>query len=282
MLGIRYYMAQSDTAKGLADVHPSLRLVADIPDRDQIAPLGWKVYEVQDAPLVEPLQYTPVVVADQGSSGWQQSGSRWLTDWFNDPEALDRLLVADGPREWARADAADARGVAFGDQLPEVTVSDVREREQSVSFRVSRTGVPVLVKTSYYPNWKVSGAKGVYRASPNFMVVVPTSEAVTLRFERAGVDWLGILLTLFGLVALVPLARWKPRAAFADEGIDIDADLDPFAAPDEPDASEGPALDTPGHDSDDAQPAPVASDAEAAEAPGVPEPESDGADDDRN
>ena len=42
------------------------------------------------------------------------------------------------------------------------------------------SGVPVVVTISYFPNWQVSGAEGVYRVSPNLMVVVPTSHHVSL------------------------------------------------------------------------------------------------------
>ena len=54
-------------------------------------------------------------------------------------------------------------------------VSDIHEGTESISFNVDQAGVPVLVKTSYFPNWQVSGAKGVYRVTPNLMVVVPTA-----------------------------------------------------------------------------------------------------------
>ena len=49
-----------------------------------------------------------------------------------------------------------------------------RRRVDKISFDVSEIGKPVEVKESYFPNWKVSGAKGPYRLAPNLMVVVPT------------------------------------------------------------------------------------------------------------
>ena len=42
--------------------------------------------------------------------------------------------------------------------LPEVTVSNVVVGLQSISFHVSRVGVPVLVKISYFPRWQAKGA----------------------------------------------------------------------------------------------------------------------------
>jgi hypothetical protein len=92
-----------------------------------------------------------------------------------------------------------------------VRVSDVHASDDSVSFRVSRTGVPVVVRTSYYPNWEASGANGPWRLTPNFMVVVPTSRSVTLHYARSGAEWAGIGLSAVGVVGLVGLVVWRPR-----------------------------------------------------------------------
>ncbi|MFZ4515423.1 MAG: hypothetical protein ACOYN3_03855 [Acidimicrobiia bacterium] len=213
-LGVRYYMAQSEEAKKKADASPELALVAEVGDLDGIKPSGWKIYEVRQSPTVEALQYLPVVVTDQGPGGWQQSGARWLVDWFKDEQALARPLTADGPKGWLRATSATAKDQPLGEQLPAVEVTDVRETQSRIRFRVSQPGVPVVVKTSYYPAWHVTGAKGPYRASPNFMVVVPTSNNVTLQFERTGVDWLGLIATLVGIGLLIPMFLWVPPLAF--------------------------------------------------------------------
>ncbi|TMK55414.1 MAG: hypothetical protein E6G60_19575 [Actinobacteria bacterium] len=89
-------------------------------------------------------------------------------------------------------------------------MSRVRTTTDSVSFDVSRTGVPVMVKTSYFPNWTVEGAHGPWRATPNFMVVVPTSHHVTLSYSTTSWEWLGRFATLLGLLGLVLLAP-RPR-----------------------------------------------------------------------
>jgi uncharacterized membrane protein len=86
--------------------------------------------------------------------------------------------------------------------LPTVTVSSIRATDNQVSFHVSRTGVPVLVRVSYFPSWHATGAQGPWRSEPNLMVVVPTSHNVTLTYGASGPDKLGMVLTLFGLVAL--------------------------------------------------------------------------------
>jgi hypothetical protein len=217
-LGVRYYMAHSPTAKAKADADPELKLVAEVPDTDQKATStcaalgGWKIYELRGNSLVEPLQYAPVVVTDKPDpSGWSQPDEKWLQDWWKDPANFDRPLVAGGPDTWVRAAAAEAASTPKKAALPPVTVTRIHEGEMSVSFHVSRIGVPVLVRESDYPGWTAHGAKGPWRASPNFMVVIPTSHDVRLTFELTAVDWAGWAVTAFGVVGTLALAFWRPR-----------------------------------------------------------------------
>jgi uncharacterized membrane protein len=86
-------------------------------------------------------------------------------------------------------------------------VSNAVIDEESISFDVDRVGEPVLVKMSYFPNWRASGAEGPYRVAPNFMVVIPTDTHVELSYGRTGVEWLSYALTALGLVGLVLLIR---------------------------------------------------------------------------
>jgi hypothetical protein len=136
--------------------------------------------------------------------------------WWNDPAALDRPLTDGGPSSWVRADNSSARSVAKR-PLPAAKVSNIRTTESSVSFDVSRTGVPVMVKTSYYPNWKAEGADGPWRATPNFMVVVPTSHHVRLTFATSTADKVGRVLTVVGLLGLGGLVWWGLAARRPDD-----------------------------------------------------------------
>jgi hypothetical protein len=207
VMGVRYYMAQSDEAKAAADARPDqLKLVAQTGSPD-VAPqvARWKVYEVLDSPLVEPLRNEPVVIQGLSHKHWLAPAA----DWFDDEQALDRPLVDGGPKEWVRAGEQDARFEPKKAIAEDVTVSNIESGDDTVSFDVSEPGVPVLVKTSYFPNWRVKGAEGPWRASPNLMVVVPTATHVELHYGRTGVDWAGIVLTAFGLLALAALAGWR-------------------------------------------------------------------------
>lgn len=227
LLGVRYYMAYSADAKQRADASPGLRLLTRVPDLDKKAPLGWNVYEVIGSSVVAPLRYEPVVAT--GPRGARSSKcfrrvappkgvddphlGAWeclAAGWFDDPAALERPLAASGPASWQHTPAGRALAEPFV-ALPEVTVRGVRLTQDSVRFRVSRPGVPVLVKVSAFPNWEVHGAGGPYRVTPNLMVVVPTQREVRLGYGRTVWEWAGIVATLLGVVGLVVLPLWAPR-----------------------------------------------------------------------
>ena len=205
VMGVNYYMAQSDEAKAKADASPGLKFLTETGSpgvTPQVA--RWKIYEVLNSPLVEPLRNEPVVLQGVSHKQWLEPSAAW----FDDASALDRPLVDGGPAGWLRAGASQARFTAKK-PLPAVTVTNIKSGDDTVSFDVSEPGVPVLVKTSYFPNWQATGAKGPWRATPNLMVVVPTSTHVSLQYGRTPVDWAGTILTVFGLLGLAGLASWK-------------------------------------------------------------------------
>jgi hypothetical protein len=222
MLGVKYYMALNTELQQQAAADPNLQLVATLGPFDinyagnTGGPTGvqaqyWKFYRVLGSPRVRPLANQPVVMKGLNNA----SQPKWLqvmTTWYDDPSDWDVYLAATGPKAWAR--------VPYGDfdvpvvHEPSTTVSDVVEHNASVSFDVSRTGVPIVVTVSYFPNWQVSGANGVYRVSPNLMVVVPTSHHVRLRYGFTPVDYEGWVLSVLALLALVYLVR-RPQAKMA-------------------------------------------------------------------
>jgi len=203
LLGVRYFMAFSPEVVTAAEADPSLRLVASSgpwrsPYGSQFLTTTWDVFEVLDAPLVSPLKDLPAVLTGvgQGQSGWLAPSEAW----YDDPSRWDVELAAGGPSSWPR--------VASGQRTPTVAVTptrvtDVSETTDTISFHVGRTGAPVLVKTSYFPNWRASGAEGPWRVTPNLMVVVPTSHTVTLTYGGSTVGTMGLVATGGGVLLLV-------------------------------------------------------------------------------
>ena len=219
IMGVRYYLAFSPEAVAQAQSNPGL---------EQVATTGqWQVYEVVGSELVAPLANEPAVVTGLGAKGRE-----WLdvsVDWYVDNSMHDVFLAADGPKNWPRVEAmpeepeSENHGAAVTVETPPkvpldpVAVTKIRSGDDRISFDVSRPGTPVLVKASYFPNWKASGAEGPYRVTPNLMVVVPTERHVTLHYGWTPVDVAGVLLTLLGIALTVVLAVRKP-VDFGDRG----------------------------------------------------------------
>jgi hypothetical protein len=241
MLGVRYYMAWTPGMQRLASNSSQLTLVKDIPQKPPLAGpppdkelKNWKVYQVANSDLVVGMDREPVVVTSlQGgrpkySRCWDQawdpaSGDEprmqdgWectTAPWWVNREVLGTAYAQTGPSEWARVDAND-----LAQAKPRVVtppkVSNVRETVDKISFDVSEIGKPVEVKTSYFPNWHVSGAKGPYRLAPNLMVVVPTSTHVELTYGLTKADWAGRAITVVGAIGLVLLGLWTGARRFA-------------------------------------------------------------------
>jgi hypothetical protein len=254
MLGVRYLMLFTPQTKKMADQQRDLSLVARVPDLDGVAPKGWNVYQVKDAlPLVSGLSVEPVVAQTHAGNyrqcwdqpwgqaspmpqlgAWECSAARWFTE----PAQLDKVWVASGPKAWKHIDITQLDRTSET-QITPTEVTNIREDVDSISFHVSEIGKPVLVKTSYFPNWQVHGATGPYRAAPNLMVVVPTSHDVKFTYGLTSADWLGRFITLLAFAALGALITWKGMRRYGAAGsTDDDSGDDDRHDPDrEPDST---------------------------------------------
>ncbi|MFM7069151.1 MAG: hypothetical protein ACKOYM_06780, partial [Actinomycetes bacterium] len=164
LLGVKYYMAFSDRAK--QDAAKDERLT-------EVGSTGkWKVFEIADTEQVVPLAYQPVVLknTDNHIDGWVYDKDRPApaegqkvapktpgpaVDWYLDESRWDVPLATAGPSSWRRVDPSNTSPPRRA--VTPAKVSKVRVGDHTISFRVDRVGRPVLVKTSYFPNWKVKG-----------------------------------------------------------------------------------------------------------------------------
>lgn len=213
-LGVRYYLGFTPNAVTAASNVDGLVNVAEAGP--------WRIFEVQDVAIVEPLAVQPVSVSRRPGDPRE----RWLevgTSWFQNPGDWAAIPVDGGPSSWQQVEATSAESGADGADdtpsnvvdvvvpadpidvraLPAVVVSNVVIEQESVKFSVDRTGVPVLVRVSYFPNWTVDGAQGPWRAAPNMMVVVPTERDVQLEFRPSVRDRGAYAMTLAGATVLV-------------------------------------------------------------------------------
>ena len=223
-LGVKYFMGFTPEAIAQASQQEGLTEVA------RSGP--WVVYRVANSDVVTPLATQPVV-ANISSSNPRE---RWLevgTSWFQHPETWTTPIADDGPSEWQRIDVVVDESKREGEPnsnnrrvdvvnpataltpvpLEPVVISNVNIGEESVRFSVDKIGVPVLVRVSYFPNWKVDGATGPYRVAPNMMVVIPTSTTVNMHYGWNMIDYVAYLLSFAGIAWIVVTRRRSKQTA---------------------------------------------------------------------
>ena len=209
LMGVKYYLAVTPEAQQQAAIDTRLKLIASVPAADSKTGQSrtWNLYDIADSEIVAPLTTLPNVLTQPESiQTWRtdsanQANGRplkhdkhspreaWLENtlaWYANPQDFDTPLAADGPSNWPRINTALDPVQKIS--VEPATVTYIATGDDRISFHVDKVGVPVVVKASYFPNWEVKGADAVYRVTPNQMVVVPTSNDVTLHYGRTSID----------------------------------------------------------------------------------------------
>ena len=175
--------------------------LAKSPDWQHLKASGdWELYELttHDGLYTFVPDFHPIGMA---TDQWKEKGLEWIYA----PEALDRPIVLLPPGETGFPEAAPtATGIASNPIVSE-EVTDLRIR-----FTTTAIGLPHIIKINYFPNWKVRGARAVYRVTPGFMLVFPEQADVELYYGYVFADILGIVFSCLGLLILI-MAGWGAR-----------------------------------------------------------------------
>jgi TolA-binding protein len=170
---------------------------------------------------VTPLKYEPVLFITENTAKLNEAAYRW----FRNSDLNDVPLVfSQKPDE---SDLKRFKTVLRGgiDQLPRVPINTscrVEERIGNEEIHIKTTCIdqPLLIKISYHPNWKVTGADKVYRVSPSFMLIYPQQEEVSLHYGSTLPNYIGLSLTWLGFIVMVipilpgGVGSWIPSFRF--------------------------------------------------------------------
>lgn len=210
LTGVHYFLANSSQIEGQAQFDPTLKQIASIPaDPKSVESAAgqqsphpkWVLYLIQNSTLVRPLYYDPVVESGISSKAWLKTAIRWYqneTDW-------PVVLTTTGQSTWQHVSPGKLVSPSSATEITPTTVSKIRTSNSMISFNVGRIGSPVVVNVPYFPNWKATGATGPYYASPNMMVVVPTSHHVVVSYQTTTSNWIGRVGSIVGLLGLIAL-----------------------------------------------------------------------------
>ncbi|MDE0120724.1 MAG: hypothetical protein OXS33_03205 [bacterium] len=201
MFGVRYYISFTPEATEEA---------RKVPQLEELGVAGpFHVFEAPPSPLVEVAGFQPSRFEE--SPEGEPDFFNFSLAWFERLDLADLWVVAEGPpgSEWrAVSSPSEVRPVVLPNR--EGAVGDVIVEDHRISFSTDAVGFPHLVKVSYFPNWKATGADGPYLVAPSLMLVIPTESEVVIEFQNTWAEWLGWALTLGGLAALT-VPRWRSR-----------------------------------------------------------------------
>ena len=167
--------------------------------------------------LVEPLTHLPAVMTKvpKGGRKWQDAAVEAYTA---DRRRVTCLFAASGPKNWPRVARPSTQSADEGRCTAPPRSSNIKTSDDRITFDVDRVGVPVVVKSSYFPNWKASGADGPWRVTPNEMVVDSDLEArVDSLRQHAGRSARPTSLTLARLRRSRRAVVVRPPAAAPDD-----------------------------------------------------------------
>ena len=202
LMGIRYYIVGDQEMYNRAAKFPEKLTQIGLVGAESKAPAEqWAIFEVLGAePLITAVPGTvevpveiPSSVKDRGSAD-----VNWLDEKIKDPQYP---VVVDSGAEYFRSASTGP-----------VNISAIEITDSKISFDVDTVNVPVLIKVSHSKLWEVSGAHGPFRATPNFMVVLPTAQHVELHISTpvsVPIGFIVSVLSIAGALIFSALRRFR-------------------------------------------------------------------------
>jgi len=169
----------------------------------------YAVFEVKDGNTgyVVPLENEPVLY---DGPEWKLAFMRWFKHHeLNDIPLVPADMIDESERRefTLRTDAIER--LPRRPLVHDCQVTSTLEQYR-IHMKTTCPGRPHMVKVSYFPRWHTTDGSRLLPVSPGFMLVYPKSDTLVLEYRRNLIDWLGVALTLTGIVLLVVL--WVKRA----------------------------------------------------------------------
>jgi hypothetical protein len=142
-----------------------------------------------------------------------------IESWTGDPgEWMQNTLEAtfNYSQSPLRAEWTAIRSILENNKIPTgapVVNGDIKQnsiRVDTTAAPASGGDVPVLIRTSFHPNWQRSDGGHLYIATPAFILTF-VRQPVTIEFRRRLLDWLGLAISAVTLVGLIVFTVWQSR-----------------------------------------------------------------------
>lgn len=187
LFGAQYFLAFTPEIKQLAD-----RYLIKLKDINE-----FNVYQVPHSELVSLIPRIEL----------KSKNKKWLDEsinWYKTMDFSKFLVFYQNKTEFEEITNSPKSNFQS-----EGTIIIKEIKKDSLTFETENLYQPHLVKITYFPGWKVIGAKGPYLISPSFMMVIPIQKKVTLQFGYNLWDKIGMIMFLTGLIIVI-LTTQKP------------------------------------------------------------------------
>lgn len=158
-----------------------------------------EIYKVNNTgKYVELAKNEPVLVE---TKDWKKVS----LEWFKRMDLIDTPLVFSNQAEDRFKSVLTDDNLDSIKKIPVKANCSINEQVSNEEIKINTDciGKPLLVKVSYFPNWKVEGADKVYLVSPAFMLIYPEQENVRLYYGDTTIDVIGKVLSIIGILIAI-------------------------------------------------------------------------------
>ncbi|MCL5291800.1 MAG: 6-pyruvoyl-tetrahydropterin synthase-related protein [Actinobacteria bacterium] len=197
LYNIKYLLVTSEEARAAADSSKQLKLLKRTGE--------FSIYEVATDGYVSIPKYRPL-------KGKERFWHETSLSWYKDEDKLDVPIVFGSDRALSafKEVGPDLKHFSKTPLSIKGGVSEISLSNEELKFKTSAIGLPHLVRISYFPNWKAEGAYGPYLVTPSIMMVIPRENEVRLYYGKTLADYVGVGLTIAGLLACLILVLRRP------------------------------------------------------------------------
>ena len=209
LYNVQYFIASSKETKDALDVNDRFHPLKEIGE--------FKVYAInEDSRYVEVPRREPVLVI---TDNWKQFSYDWFSsDYRETPLVFSptvdeydlsrfRIVVMDKP---LRIQKNEDTQVFYPENITQALKSSQKIEtdctvtetlhEEELLINTNCINQPLLVKVSYFPNWRVEGAEKIYIASPSLMLIFPEKETIRIYYGETLADKIGNLSSILGIL----------------------------------------------------------------------------------
>jgi uncharacterized membrane protein len=204
LFNVKYLMAVTDEVK---------EDLTDDPDFEMVyGPDVLEVYELttHDGSYVVPMENKPTLVQ---SDEWREITLEWFKeriDLVDVPIVIKEKITEEDKSNFDQI-IYDYQSLDQVQEIPYPDTCSVSEEVGNEEIRITTDCIdrPLLVKMSYFPNWKVEGAGKIYRVSPAFMMIIPEQENIRIYYGKTWENYVGIGMSVVGMILIIII--WKYR-----------------------------------------------------------------------